>query len=95
MPCKNYVHGGGRADRQFRSRAEAAGTKSWATRRSSSALVADWGVTPNGDVMLDLSAASRMFGQFSPGGRDLRAAPDRARHAGQRDAFSRWPAASK
>lgn len=29
-------------------------------------LVAGWGVTPNTDVVLDLSSASRMFGQLSP-----------------------------
>src|SRR5579863_390654 len=29
-------------------------------------LVSDWGVTPNGDVILDLSSASRLFGQISP-----------------------------
>src|SRR3984885_140248 len=29
-------------------------------------LVSDWGVTPNGDVILDLSSASRLFGQLSP-----------------------------
>jgi ABC-type uncharacterized transport system involved in gliding motility auxiliary subunit len=30
------------------------------------ALVADWGVTLNPDVVIDLSSASRLFGQFSP-----------------------------
>ena len=30
------------------------------------ALVADWGVTLNPDVIIDLSSASRLFGQFSP-----------------------------
>lgn len=29
-------------------------------------LVSDWGVTPNTDVVLDLSSASRLFGQLSP-----------------------------
>ncbi len=29
-------------------------------------LVSQWGVTPNGDVILDLSSASRLFGQISP-----------------------------
>jgi len=29
-------------------------------------LVSDWGVTPNSDVVLDLSSASRLFGQLSP-----------------------------
>jgi gliding motility-associatede transport system auxiliary component len=29
-------------------------------------LVEGWGVTPNSDVVLDLSAASRLFGQLSP-----------------------------
>ncbi len=29
-------------------------------------LVSEWGVTPNGDVILDLSSASRLFGQISP-----------------------------
>src|SRR5205085_7121616 len=28
--------------------------------------VEGWGVTPNSDVVLDLSAASRLFGQLSP-----------------------------
>jgi ABC-type uncharacterized transport system involved in gliding motility auxiliary subunit len=30
------------------------------------ALVDSWGVTANGDVILDLSSASRLFGQLSP-----------------------------
>ncbi len=30
------------------------------------ALVEQWGITPNGDVILDLSSASRLFGQISP-----------------------------
>lgn len=30
------------------------------------ALVANWGVTAKGDVILDMSAASQMFGQLSP-----------------------------
>ena len=30
------------------------------------ALVAEWGVTAKGDVVLDMSSASRMFGQLSP-----------------------------
>jgi ABC-type uncharacterized transport system involved in gliding motility auxiliary subunit len=30
------------------------------------ALVTEWGITPNGDVILDLSSASRLFGQISP-----------------------------
>ncbi len=30
------------------------------------ALVSEWGITPNGDVILDLSSASRLFGQISP-----------------------------
>jgi ABC-type uncharacterized transport system involved in gliding motility auxiliary subunit len=30
------------------------------------ALVANWGVTAKGDVVLDMSAASQMFGQLSP-----------------------------
>jgi ABC-type uncharacterized transport system involved in gliding motility auxiliary subunit len=29
-------------------------------------MVSDWGVTANGDVVLDLSSASRLFGQSSP-----------------------------
>jgi ABC-type uncharacterized transport system involved in gliding motility auxiliary subunit len=29
-------------------------------------LVAEWGVTPNSDVIIDLSSASRLFGQSSP-----------------------------
>jgi ABC-type uncharacterized transport system involved in gliding motility auxiliary subunit len=29
-------------------------------------LVAEWGASPNGDVILDLSSASRLFGQISP-----------------------------
>ncbi|MDP9053405.1 MAG: GldG family protein [Acidobacteriota bacterium] len=29
-------------------------------------LVSEWGVTPDGDVLLDLSSASRLFGQSSP-----------------------------
>ena len=41
-----------------------------------------WGITPNGDVILDLSSASRLFGQISPGCRLLRTASDRARDAG-------------
>lgn len=30
------------------------------------AMVNAWGVTPNGDVIVDISSASRLFGQFSP-----------------------------
>jgi len=30
------------------------------------ALVSEYGITPNGDVILDLSSASRLFGQISP-----------------------------
>ncbi len=33
---------------------------------SLAALVEQWGITPNGDVVLDLSSASRLFGQISP-----------------------------
>ena len=54
-------------------------------------LVADWGVTPNGDVVLDLSSASRLFGQISPVVGLLRAASDRARHAGQCDGVPAGP----
>ena len=31
-----------------------------------SAMLADWGVTTKGDVVLDMSTASRMFGQLAP-----------------------------
>jgi len=30
------------------------------------ALATEWGITPKGDVILDLSSASRLFGQLSP-----------------------------
>ena len=62
---KTFVTGGGRAVFNFDPVLNLPQEKLGDTP-ALAALVAEWGVTPNGDVILDLSSASRLFGQVSP-----------------------------
>jgi ABC-type uncharacterized transport system involved in gliding motility auxiliary subunit len=62
---KMYVQAGGRAIFNFDAVLNAPDQKLGETPKLA-ALVSDWGITPNGDVILDLSSASRVFGQISP-----------------------------
>jgi ABC-type uncharacterized transport system involved in gliding motility auxiliary subunit len=60
-----YVMGGGRAIFNFDPILNLPAEKMGETPELAK-LVEEWGVTPNGDVILDLSSASRLFGQISP-----------------------------
>jgi ABC-type uncharacterized transport system involved in gliding motility auxiliary subunit len=62
---KTFVTGGGRAIFNFDAVLNLPNDKMGDTPALAK-LVAEWGVTPNGDVILDLSSASRLFGQISP-----------------------------
>jgi ABC-type uncharacterized transport system involved in gliding motility auxiliary subunit len=62
---KTYVAGGGRTILNFDPVLNLPDQKMGDTPELAK-LVSDWGVTPNGDVILDLSSASRLFGQLSP-----------------------------
>ncbi|MGA2713008.1 MAG: GldG family protein [Bryobacteraceae bacterium] len=62
---KMYVQSGGRAIFNFDAVLKAPEQNMGDTPKLA-ALVSEWGVTPNGDVILDLSSASRVFGQISP-----------------------------
>ena len=62
---KTYVMGGGRAIFNFDPVLNLPNQKMGDTP-ALAMLVSEWGVTPNGDVILDLSSASRLFGQLSP-----------------------------
>jgi ABC-type uncharacterized transport system involved in gliding motility auxiliary subunit len=62
---KTYVTGGGRAIFNFDPVLNLPQEKMGDTP-GLAALVAGWGVTPNGDVILDLSSASRLFGEIAP-----------------------------
>jgi ABC-type uncharacterized transport system involved in gliding motility auxiliary subunit len=62
---KAYVDGGGRLIVDFDPVLNLPDQKLGETPNLS-ALVSNWGVVPNGDVILDLSSASRLFGQSSP-----------------------------
>jgi ABC-type uncharacterized transport system involved in gliding motility auxiliary subunit len=62
---KAYVDGGGRLIVDFDPVLNLPDQKLGETPNLS-ALVSNWGVMPNGDVILDLSSASRLFGQSSP-----------------------------
>jgi ABC-type uncharacterized transport system involved in gliding motility auxiliary subunit len=62
---KTFVTGGGRAIFNFDPVLNLPQQKMGDTPALAK-LVSDWGVTPNGDVILDLSSASRLFGQLSP-----------------------------
>jgi ABC-type uncharacterized transport system involved in gliding motility auxiliary subunit len=62
---KAYVQGGGRLIVDFDPVLNLPDQKLGDTPNLSK-MVSDWGVTANGDVILDLSAASRLFGQSSP-----------------------------
>lgn len=62
---KTFVNGGGRAIFNFDPVLNLPNDKMGDTPELAK-LVGEWGVTPNPDVILDLSAASRLFGQTSP-----------------------------
>jgi len=62
---KTFIAGGGRAIFNFDPVLNLPAQKMGDTPALAK-LVSDWGVTPNGDVILDLSSASRLFGQLSP-----------------------------
>jgi ABC-type uncharacterized transport system involved in gliding motility auxiliary subunit len=62
---KAYVAGGGRAIFNFDPVLNLPNQKMGDTPQLAK-LVGEWGVTPNPDVVLDLSSASRLFGQLSP-----------------------------
>jgi ABC-type uncharacterized transport system involved in gliding motility auxiliary subunit len=62
---KNYVGGGGSAIFNFDPVLNLPNQKMGDTPQLAK-LVEEWGVTPNSDVVLDLSSASRLFGQLSP-----------------------------
>src|SRR5665213_1021156 len=62
---KTFVQGGGRAIFNFDPVLNLPDQKMGDTPNLE-ALVSGWGITPNGDVILDLSSASRLFGQLSP-----------------------------
>ena len=62
---KTFITGGGRAIFNFDPVLNLPDQKMGDTPLLA-ALVSEWGVTPKGDVVLDLSAASRLFGQLAP-----------------------------
>ena len=62
---KTYVTGGGKALINFDAVLNIPNQNMGDTPKLAE-LVSQWGVTPNGDVILDLSSASRLFGQISP-----------------------------
>jgi ABC-type uncharacterized transport system involved in gliding motility auxiliary subunit len=62
---KTYVTGGGRAIFNFDPVLNL-GDEKLEDNPNLDALVASWGVTPKGDVILDLGSASRLFGQLAP-----------------------------
>jgi ABC-type uncharacterized transport system involved in gliding motility auxiliary subunit len=62
---KTYVQGGGRLILSFDAVLNLPDQKMGDTPKLA-ALAGQWGVTPKGDVILDLGSASRIFGQLSP-----------------------------
>jgi ABC-type uncharacterized transport system involved in gliding motility auxiliary subunit len=62
---KKFVEGGGRAIFNFDAVLNLPNQKLGDTPNLA-ALVSGWGITPNGDIIFDLSSASRLFGQSSP-----------------------------
>lgn len=62
---KNFIQAGGRVIFNFDPVLNLPEQKMGETPNLA-ALVEQWGITPNGDVILDLSSASRLFGQISP-----------------------------
>ncbi|HYA18180.1 MAG TPA: GldG family protein [Bryobacteraceae bacterium] len=62
---RNFVKGGGRAMFNFDPVLNLPGEKMGDTPALAK-LVEEYGITPKGDVILDLGAASRLFGQLSP-----------------------------
>ncbi|MCU1328175.1 MAG: ABC-type uncharacterized transport system involved in gliding motility auxiliary component-like [Bryobacterales bacterium] len=62
---KTYVAGGGNAVVNFDAVLDLPDQKMGDTPNLSG-LVASWGITPKGDVIVDVGSASRLFGQVSP-----------------------------
>jgi len=62
---KSFINGGGRALFNFDPVLNLS-TQKLGDTPMLSALVAEWGVTTNPDVIVDLSSASRLFGNFAP-----------------------------
>ncbi|HEX4275885.1 MAG TPA: GldG family protein [Bryobacteraceae bacterium] len=62
---KTYVTGGGSAVFNFDSVINVPNQEMGKTPELAK-LVSQWGIDPNGDLILDLSSASRLFGQSSP-----------------------------
>jgi ABC-type uncharacterized transport system involved in gliding motility auxiliary subunit len=62
---KTYIQGGGHAVFNFDAVLDVPEQKMGDTPKLAE-LVSQWGITPGGDVILDLSSASRLFGQISP-----------------------------
>jgi ABC-type uncharacterized transport system involved in gliding motility auxiliary subunit len=62
---KTYVAGGGNAVVNFDAVLDLPDQKMGDTPNLSG-LVATWGITPKGDVIVDVGSASRLFGQVSP-----------------------------
>ncbi len=62
---RSFVKGGGKAILNFDAVLELPDQKSGDTP-ALVALAAEWGVTPKGDILLDLSTMSRLFGQTTP-----------------------------
>jgi ABC-type uncharacterized transport system involved in gliding motility auxiliary subunit len=62
---KMYITAGGRAIFNFDAVLNVPDQKMGDTPKLAE-LVSEWGITANGDVILDLSSASRLFGQVSP-----------------------------
>ena len=62
---RSFVKGGGKAILNFDAVLELPDQKSGETP-ALAALAAEWGVTPKGDILLDLSTMSRLFGQTTP-----------------------------
>ena len=62
---KTYITGGGKALINFDAVLNIPNQNMGDTPKLAE-LVSQWGVTANGDVILDLSSASRLFGQISP-----------------------------
>jgi ABC-type uncharacterized transport system involved in gliding motility auxiliary subunit len=62
---KTYIQNGGRASFNFDAVLNLPDQKLGDTPQLA-ALVSTWGIKPNGDVILDFSSFSRLFGQLSP-----------------------------
>lgn len=62
---KTFITGGGRAIFDFDPVLNLPNDRMGDTKELAK-LVSEWGVTPTGDVLIDLSSASRVFGESSP-----------------------------